>query len=325
MLSRGGEERVRPCDGGVTSSKTAITIVGLGFIGGSIGLALRESGRGMQIVGHDRESSRARQARRLGAIDRAEWNLIRACEGADVVVLALPPDGLHDTLEALAADLKPGCLVTDTATVKGAVLHWAEELLPPQVAFVGGDPVIQLPGQGLDGARSDLFQGRLYCLTPAVNVPPTAVQQAVELVRLLGAEPYFLDADEHDGLRAAVEHLPALLTALLLREVARSPAPQEMRRLRGQLLAQASALMSGEAVTYRPMTIGALCLTNSSAISHWSRAMRRALRELEQLVEARDGEELTALFEEALGGEGAEPTAELPNPSLWRQWLGIGR
>ncbi len=308
MLRRGQEERVQ------------ITIVGLGLIGGSMGLALRGTGGGIQVVGHDREPLQARQARRLGAIDRAEWNLIRACEEADVVVLALPADGLRDTLEAVAADLKPGCLVTDTVTVKGTVLRWAEELLPPQVAFVGGDPVIQSPGQGLDGARADLFQGQLYCLTPGVNVPPAAVQQAAELVRLLGAEPYFLDAEEHDGLRAAVEHLPALLTVLLLREVARSPAPREMKRLRGQLLIQASALMSGEAITYRT-----LCLANSSAISHWSRAMRRGLRKLEELIEARDEERLTALFEEALRVEGAEPITELPNPSLWRQWLGIGR
>lgn len=308
MLRRDQEGRVQ------------ITIVGLGFIGVSMGLALRESGGGMWIIGHDREPSRARQARKMGAIDRAEWNLIRACEGADVVVLALPAEGLRDTLEAMAADLKPGCLVTDTATVKGAVLHWAEEWLPPQVAFVGGDPVIQSPGQGLDDARADLFQGRLYCLTPGVNVPPAAVQQAADLVRLLGAEPYFLDAEEHDGLRAAVEHLPALLTALLLREVAHSPAPREMKRLRGQLLSQASALMSGEATTYR-----SLCLANASAISYWLRAMRRGLRELEQLVEARDEGGLMALFEEVLRGKGAEPRAELPNTSLWRQWLGMGR
>lgn len=316
-MGRCGEEQALRQD---QEERIQITIVGLGFIGGSIGLALRRSGRGIRIVGHDREPPRTRQARRLGAIDRAEWNLIRACEEADVVVLALPPESLRDTLETLAADLKPGCLVSDTATVKGAVLRWAEELLPPQVAFVGGDPIIQSPGQGLDGARADLFQGRLYCLTPTANVPPAAVQQAAELVRLLGAEPYFLDADEHDGLRAAVEHLPALLTALLLREVARSPAPRDVRRLRGQLLIQASTLMSGEAITYR-----ALCLTNSSAISHWSRAMRRGLRELERLVEARNEGGLTALFEEALRVEGAEPRGERSNPSLWRQWLGMRR
>jgi prephenate dehydrogenase len=296
-----------------------IAIVGLGFIGGSIGLALRQSGTGMQIVGHDREPSQARQAQRLGVIDRAEWNLLRACEEADVVILSLPPDGLRDTMEAVAADLKPGCLVTDTATIKGAVLHWAEELLPPKVAFVGGDPVVQVPGQGLDSARADLFRGKLYCLAPAANVSPSAVQQAVDLVGLLGAEPYFLGADEHDGLRAAVEHLPALLTALLLREMSRSPAPRELGHLMGPLLMQASTLVSEEAATYR-----SLCLNNSFAITHWSRVMRRGLRELERLVEARDEEKLTALFEEALGVEDAEPSTELPNPSLWRQWLGIG-
>ncbi len=313
-MLRWGRERITHSDGA-----GMVTIVGLGFIGGSIGLALRQSGAEMQIVGHDREPSQARQAQRLGAIDRAEWNLIRACEGADVVVLALPPDGLRDTLDIVADDLKPGCLVTDTATIKGAVLHWAEELLPRNVAFVGGDPIVQSPGLGLYSARADLFQGQLYCLTPAANVPPSAVQQAVDLVRLLEAEPYFLDADEHDGLRAAVEHLPVLLTALLLREVSHSPAPREMRHLRGQLLVQASALLSEQAATYR-----ALCLNNSFAISHWSRVMRRGLRELEHLVQAHDEEKLMSLFEDALRTEDTGPSVESPDPHLWRQWLGIG-
>lgn len=308
MLKQGSEETIQ------------ITIVGLGFIGGSIGLALRQSGRDMLVVGHDREPSRSRQARGMGAIDRAEWNLIRACEGADIVVLALPPEGVRDTLRAVSADVKPLCLVTDTATVKGAVVRWAEELLPPEVAFVGGDPVVHCPGQGLDEARADLFQDRLYCLTPGAKVPPVAVQQAAGLVRLLGAEPYFVDADEHDGLRAAVEHLPMLLTALLLREVASSPAPREMRRLTGQLLLHATTLMSREIASYP-----ALCLANCPAISHWSRTIRRGLSELEELLKAGDEKGLTALFEEALGTQDAEARRQLPRSSPWRQWFGIGR
>jgi len=299
---------------------TVIAIVGLGFIGGSIGLTLRQQGRPIRIIGHDRDPARGKQARQLGAIDRAEWNLLRACEEADIVILALPPDGIRDTLRALTAKLKPGCLVTDTATVKGVVLRWAEELLPPQVAFVGGDPIVRSPGHGLEQARADLFQDQIYCLTPASDVPPAAVHQATELVQSLGAQPYFLDADEHDGLRAAVEHLPALLIALLLREAAHSPTAQEMGRLTGQLLIGASSLMSEETATYR-----ALCLANSSAIIRWSRIIRRRLLELEQLIEAHDEEGLTALFEEAFGVKDAEAEPEQPHPSLWRQWLGLGR
>ncbi|MEA3346396.1 MAG: prephenate dehydrogenase/arogenate dehydrogenase family protein [Chloroflexota bacterium] len=304
MLRQGQEKQVQ------------ITIVGLGFIGGSIGLALQESGEEIQITGHDREPSQAQRARKIGAIDRAERNLIHASEGADIVVLALPPDGLRDTLEAMAANLKPGCLTTDTATVKGAVMNWAEEMLPPQVAFVGGDPIVQSPERGLDGASADLFQDQLYCLTPGADVPTDAVQRMVELVRLLGAEPYFIDAQEHDGVRAAVEHLPALLIALLLREMALSAAPQELRRLRGQLLVQASELMRGKAATYP-----ALCLDNSSAISHWSQAMRRELRELEQLIDTGDREGLEVLFEEVLSFEEMGHQEELPHPSLLRRML----
>lgn len=295
-----------------------IAVVGLGRIGGSIGLALRQSSPGLRVVGHDREPSRGRQARQLGAIDHAEWNLIRACEGADAVVLALPPQGLRDTLEAVADDLHAGCLVTDTATIKGVVLQWAQELLPPDVAFVGGDPVVQTFGLGLSSARADLFRDKLYCLTPAANAPAAAVQKAVDLVRLLGAKPYFVDANEHDGLRAAVEHLPALLIALLLREVSRSPAPAEIGNLMGPLLSQARSLVSEQAATHP-----CVCLSNPSAIGHWSRVIRRALGELEFLLEAGDEEKLAAMFREELSGADTSSDVESTNPSLWRQWLGI--
>lgn len=302
-----------------SKSAEVITIVGLGFIGGSVGLALREQGRQRQIIGHDREPSQTRRARRLGAIDHAEWNLIRACERADMVVLALPASEIRSTLEVIATDLKPGCLVTDTATVKGMVLSWAEELVPPQVNFVGGDPIIQTPGSGLDGARPDLFKDQVYCLTPATNSSPTAVQQTTEFVQLLGAKPYFIDATEHDGLRAAVEHLPMLFFRLLLREVARSPSSQEMRQLQGRLLTQAESLLKEEVTLYRSH-----CLMNSGAISHWARQMRLRLKELEQLIEARDEEGLTILFDEVIGSRELKPEAEQQTP-LWHQWLGVGR
>jgi prephenate dehydrogenase len=295
-----------------------IAIVGLGFIGGSIGLTLRKSAEAIEIVGHDRDPSQARRARRLGAVHRAEWNLIHACDGADVVILALPPEAIRDTLEAVAADLQPGCLVTDTATIKGEVLGWAEELLPGHAAFVGGDPVVQTPGLGLDSASADVFQGALYCLTPGTNVPPRFVEDAVDLVRLLGAEPFFLDAEEHDGLRAAVDHLPTLLAAVLLREVSRSPSSTEMERLMGPVLAQASASVREQATTYP-----SLCLYNAAAISHWSRVMRDGLEELERLVTSRDQEKLAALFQEVVEAEGTELRARLPETGLWRQWLGL--
>ncbi len=95
-----------------------ITIIGLGQIGASIGLALAERKDSIERVGHDIDPGVAKQAQKLGAVDRIEYNLPRSVENADVVLLSIPVDQMRETLEIIAADLKEGCVVLDTAPVK---------------------------------------------------------------------------------------------------------------------------------------------------------------------------------------------------------------
>ncbi len=173
--------------------KVQITIVGLGLIGTSLGLALQRVKTNFVIVGHDREHEIAKQAATLGAIDRAEWNLISAVEDADLIFLAIPVSGIRGTFEAIAKDLKPGALVTDTASIKQQVMAWARELLPEHVSFVGGDPIVKRAGHGQAEASADLFQGTPYCIVPAMNADGESVRTFVQLISSLGAEPYFVD------------------------------------------------------------------------------------------------------------------------------------
>src|SRR5512135_1823647 len=109
-------------------AKPRITIVGLGRIGGSIGLALKQANADLEIIGHDKDSRTAGLAQKRGAVDKTEWNLLNACDGAGLVVLALPLGAIRDTLKVLGNELQPGVIVTDTATTKTPVLEWAGAL-----------------------------------------------------------------------------------------------------------------------------------------------------------------------------------------------------
>jgi len=325
-------------------SKPRITIIGLGLIGGSIGLALRQTENDHEVVGHDREQTVASKARKRGAVSKTEWNLISACEGADLIILATPVMAIKETLTAIAPYLKPGCLITDTASIKGPVMAWAKEILPDTVNFVGGDPIISqglnqetsatgsLP-TGLEGARADLFQGGLYCLTPSSEAAPRAVQLATDLVHLLGANPFFLDAAEHDGLVAGVDHLPFVLSAALLGTTIASPAWREMRKLAGDAFQSATHFSSGDAATYRDA-----CLTNGGNIVRWIDACLARLKELREVIAAQEAEELEKTFEEAMSArdrwlrdkaEGRwelaeEISASPPQQSFLRRFIGIG-
>jgi prephenate dehydrogenase len=284
-------------------SKPRITIVGLGFIGGSIGLALHQAEADFEVVGHDRERGAANQAKKVAAVDKTDWNLISACEGADLIVIAIPVGGIKDTLAAIGPYLKPGCLITDTASIKMPVIEWAEEILPEEVNFVGGDPIIgtvgataaDLSSGGIEAARADLFSGAAYCLTPAVGAAPDAVRLASDFVHLLGAQPYFLDPLEHDGLMAGVDHLPFVLSAALLGAATASPSWREMRRLAGGAFENATRFVSADPTTYRDA-----CLVNRENIVRWIDACSGKLDELKKTILAGDAEKLEQVFEEAM-------------------------
>jgi len=272
----------------------------LGFIGGSIGLALHRAEADFEIIGHDREHAVARKAKKIGAVDKTSWNLISACEGADLIVIAIPVGGIKDTLTAIGPYLKPGCLITDTASIKAPVIKWAEEILPEEVSFVGGNPVVSDIGaadhpSGIDAARADLFSGAIYCLTPAAGTAPDAVRLASDFVYLLGAEPYFLDPLEHDGLMAGVDHLPFVLSAALLGITTESVSWREMRRLAGGAFESVTRFVSADPTTYRDA-----CLVNSENIVRWIDTCARRLGELRETILAKDAEKLERVFEEAL-------------------------
>jgi len=322
-------------------SKSRITIVGLGFIGGSVGLALRQAEADFELVGHDRERGTANQAKKIGVVDKTNWNLISACEEADLIVIAIPVGGIKSTLETIGPYLKPGCLITDTASIKSPVVEWAEEILPEKVNFVGGDPIVSdagatvddRPAEGIEAARADLFSGAIYCLTPAAGTAPEAVQLASDFVYRLGAKPYFLDPLEHDGLMAGIDHLPFVLSAALMGVTTESASWREMRKLAGGAFENATRFVSPDPTTYRDA-----CLVNRENIARWIDACSEKMGELKETILTGDAEELERVFDEAMiarmrwlraretGDWERQSSDDMPSmKGFMGQFLGMGR
>ncbi len=207
-----------------------ITIIGTGLIGASIGLGLKKVGTKAEIVGHDKDHPTARQAQKKGAVDKADWNLPSALEGATLVIIATPLSGVRQTLEVIARDAPAGCIVTDTANVKVPVLAWADELLPDHISFIGGHPLIRRPPavEGVEGAHADLFDDMPYCLCPSPRADEGAVRMVADLVGGLGARCLFLDAVEHDGLAGAFDHLSLVAAAAHMELLMSHPAWRDL-------------------------------------------------------------------------------------------------
>lgn len=223
-----------------------ITIVGLGQIGTSVGLALAEQSELIYRMGHDRELRAARHAEKLGALDKVSINLISAVEEADLVLLALPIDQIQETLGFIRNDLKPAAVVMDTGPVKQIVASWAAELLPDERYYVGLTPVLNPVylheiDSGAEAAHPDLFRDGLIGIVSPPGTPSEAIKLAADLTRLLGATPLFADPLEMDGLVAATHILPQLMAAALLNATVDQPGWQEGRKIAGRSYAEVTA------------------------------------------------------------------------------------
>jgi prephenate dehydrogenase len=263
-------------------AKPRVSIVGLGLVGGSIGLALRKAGVTSAVIGHDSRRAAANEAKRIGAVDKADWNLISACEEADLVILAAPIRGIEESLKVLGPNLRPGCVVLDTATVKEPVMAWAAASLPQRVHFVGGDPILSKAARGrwgIENARADLFEEGLFCLVPAPETDPEAIQLVSNMASILGAKPLFMDAAEHDGLLAAVEHLPTLLSLAMLETVIDQPAWRELRKVAGAAFESSTQLVTANSVAHSD-----LCVLNRENVARWIDAMVASLGSLREVL-----------------------------------------
>ena len=222
-------------------AKPIISLIGLGLVGTSLGLALQREAGNFEIVGHDKDADLTQAARRQGAVQRSEWNLHSAFERAEMIVFSVPLSELRELLTHLREDLQPGVLVFIASDVIQPALQLAAERLPPQTHVVAGHPVLTGVGGAL-APRADLFDEVTFCLASSADTDPQAMQLASDLVERIGAKALFVDPQEHDGLIAGVEQLPQLLAAMLVQMNASSPSWREGKRLAGRTFAQATEL-----------------------------------------------------------------------------------
>ncbi|HEX2987570.1 MAG TPA: prephenate dehydrogenase [Chloroflexota bacterium] len=208
-----------------------VTILGLGVMGTSLGLALKQLKSPPRVVGCDVQYDAAQGATRLKAVDQIERDPLVAVRGSELVILAAPVGAIQELIQTIAPSLEQGSVVTDLGSTKREIVRKGDELLSPNAAFVGGHPMTGPTTAGVDGPSASIYSGAIYCLTPTANTPPDAVQMVANMVHEIGAEAYFLDPSEHDGLVAAISHLPYLVSVAVMRCLAGQPGWREMSTL----------------------------------------------------------------------------------------------
>lgn len=273
---------------------STVAIVGLGLMGGSLALALKERRAVERIVGISRAHTTLDAALARGAIDHAATEL-DAARAANIIILATPARTILRQIPRLGASASDGALILDLGSTKKQIVR-ALDQLPARLLAVGGHPMCGKETSGFAAADAALYQDKTFVLSPTARSSDRAMATATELAQTLGARVVVLDAERHDQIVAAVSHLPYLVAANLVNTVAEW-ADEDNRVW--ELAASGFRDTTRLAASDVEMMLDIL-LTNGENIADSLRQYARHFAALAELVARGDEEPLRAILERAL-------------------------
>lgn len=196
-----------------------LAVVGVGLIGGSLSLALKEKGEVGEVVGIGRGLSNLQKAQELGVVDRYTQDVTAGVEGADMVFLATPVCSLARVAAQALPHMAPGAILTDGGSVKGEVIDAIEPLLPEGIHFVPGHPIAGTENSGAEAAFATLYRKRRCILTPTGRTDQAAFDLVSRMWQIAGSEVIAMDPGKHDRVLAAISHLPHMVAYALVNAV----------------------------------------------------------------------------------------------------------
>ncbi|HWP82249.1 MAG TPA: prephenate dehydrogenase [Bacteroidota bacterium] len=255
-----------------------MTIVGVGLMGGSLGLAIKRRFPATKIIGVDKASVLA-EAHRRRAIDAGTSQLRKAIEEADLAILSTPLSSILRLIPRIASFTAPHTIVTDVGSVKLPVIQLAERYFP-QGNFIGGHPMTGSESSGIGAAHPLLFENAVYVLTPTSNTRRDVVTSFSRFVLQLGARPAKLYAEVHDEVASVVSHL-AQLTAVALTNVAgaRHPVARKHLSLAAGGFRDMTRIASSDPLLWRD-----ILRLNAGRIRGPLRLLRNELRRYEKIL-----------------------------------------
>jgi len=268
-----------------------VTIVGLGLIGGSWGLALKKYGLAARRVGFGRPSTLAR-ALAVDAMDEGTDDLGKAVQGADLIILAAPVGAILDCIPRLKDASK--ALVTDVGSTKRLICERARETFGVDPLFLGGHPLAGKERAGVENADATLFANARYVLTPLEegHLEDPRIKAFVSLLSAIGARPYFMEPARHDRALAFLSHLPQLVSSALA-----SLVSEESREVRLPVELAATGFRDVTRLAESPYSVWRdICLTNVENIQP---ALEALVAKLEFIKRHLSDRELEREFQQA--------------------------
>ncbi|OQA46774.1 MAG: prephenate dehydrogenase [Chloroflexi bacterium ADurb.Bin325] len=263
------------------SSTPDVCIVGLGLMGGSLALALKEAGWRGRVTAVSRNPRTLAAAESGRAIDRGFTDLAAGVADAGMIVLATPVRTLLRQLPEVGRHARDGAVVLDMGSTKAEICAALADL-PQGLEPVGGHPMCGKESAGFEAADANLYRGKMFVLCPLARTTAAALRSAHALVDAVGAHPLVLDPAAHDRAVAAISHLPYALAVALVNAVAAADDP-----LAWTLAASGFRDTSRVAASDVDMMLDVL-LSNRQNVMDWLQAYARQLASLYAALSEQD-------------------------------------
>jgi prephenate dehydrogenase len=269
-----------------------VAIVGVGLIGGSIGLALRERKLARQVIGIGRRQNSLDAARKIGAIHQGVTTLAAGVAEAQLIVVATPVDTVSERVIQAAAVAPPGCLITDAGSTKETIVATVDAGLAHRRSgprFVGSHPLAGDHRTGPEHARADMFDGRTVVVTPSEHTRPAAVTEASGFWQSMGANVVTMPPEKHDAALAMTSHLPHLVAIALA-----AATPQEFLQLTAGGWRDTTRIAGADPKLWQP-----IFASNRERVLDALDVLSKKIENLREALDQGDYETLTSILEAA--------------------------
>ncbi len=265
-----------------------IALVGVGLLGGSLAMAIRERKLAQTVQGYVRRDASVVECEQAGLMDFATRDLLAAVRGADLVILCTPLSQMRELTEAMLPALKQGVLVSDVGSVKGSVVAELEPIVSRAGAhFIGAHPMAGGERTGVGAASARLFSDAVCILTPTNKSNPAAVQLLEEFWHLLSSRVLKLTPELHDELVARCSHLPHVVAAELANYVLDAVHPKEQPLLCANGFRDTTRIASGSPDMWRD-----IALANREQLGRALNVLIEDLKKLQHALESNDAAEI---------------------------------
>jgi prephenate dehydrogenase len=272
-----------------------VAVIGVGLIGGSFALALKEAKACGHVLGVGREPGNLKLALDRGIIDSIEGDPAHAVEDADLVLVSTPVGQFATVLQKIHSSLKPGAIVTDTGSTKREVVEAARKALKKKIAqFVPAHPIAGAEKSGVSAASAELFRGKRVVLSPLPENSEQIIEKLNQAWSSCGARTSRMSPEQHDEVFATVSHLPHLLAFALVHDVSHRENAAELFSFAAGGFRDFTRIASSHPEMWRDISIANADLL----VAELSRYSRK-LDEVKKLLESGDAAALEKLFAEA--------------------------